>query len=80
MGLNASDLLEYMRKDLGIDTSDVEESTPLFTSGIIDSFALVALVTFIERCCGFVVQPTDVTLENMDSVQRILAFADRARA
>ena len=75
MTLTAADLTGFMQEELGIDTADVDSSSLLFTSGIVDSFSLVSLVTFIERQCGFTVQPDDVTLENLNSIQRIVDFA-----
>ena len=75
MTLTAADLTGFMQEELGIDTNEVDSSSLLFTSGIVDSFSLVSLVTFIERQCGFTVQPDDVTLENLDSIQRIVDFA-----
>lgn len=75
MTLTAADLTGFMQKELGIDTAEVDPSTLLFTSGIVDSFSLVSLVTFIERKCDFTVQPDDVTLDNLDSIQRIVDFA-----
>lgn len=74
MTLTAADLTGFMQEELGIDTTDVDPSSLLFTSGIVDSFSLVSLVTFIERQCGFTVQPDDVTLDNLDSIQRIVDF------
>ncbi len=79
MTLTAADLTGFMQEELGIDTDDVDSSSLLFTSGIVDSFSLVSLVTFIERQCGFTVQPDDVTLENLDSIQRIVDFAAARR-
>ncbi len=79
MTLTAADLTGFMQEELGIDTDDVNTSSLLFTSGIVDSFSLVSLVTFIERQCGFTVQPDDVTLENLDSIQRIVDFAAARR-
>ncbi len=79
MTLTAADLTGFMQEELGIDTADVDSSSLLFTSGIVDSFSLVSLVTFIERQCGFTVQPDDVTLENLDSIQRIVDFAAARR-
>ena len=79
MTLTAADLTGFMQEELGIDTAEVDSSSLLFTSGIVDSFSLVSLVTFIERQCGFTVQPDDVTLENLDSIQRIVDFAAARR-
>ena len=70
----------FLEDDLGIDTSDVTDDTLLFSSGIVDSFALVTLMTFMETEGGFRISPADVNLDNMDSIGRILAFANRVTA
>ena len=76
--LTAENLMSYLRDELGVDTSDVEPATPLFSSGVIDSFALVQLITYIEDRCGFRVSADSVTLDNLDSIERILAYVERA--
>ena len=77
MSLSKDDLLKFMQDELGIDTADVQAGTPLFSSGIIDSFALVSLITFIEDRCSFRMQPTDVSIDNMDTIDSILAYVER---
>ena len=77
MVLTAAELLEYISNDLQADASELDEASPLFSSGIIDSFSLVSLICFIEARCGFEVNPADVTLDNMDSIERLLAFVER---
>ena len=48
-----------------------------FSSGIVDSFAPIALITLLESQCGFRIGPMEVTLDNLDAVERILRFAER---
>ena len=60
----------------GVDTADIEGDTELFSSGLIDSFALVTLMTFIETEGSFRINPAEVNLENLDTIDRILAFAN----
>lgn len=72
MSVTQEELLRFLREDLNID-DDIEAQTELFSSGILDSVSMVGLITFIEEKTGAVVQPGDVTLENFDSVERILA-------
>ena len=50
---------------------------PLFRSGTVDSFAPITLLTFLESQCGFRIGPMEVTLDNFDSIERILRFAER---
>lgn len=80
MKLTANDLLQYLRDELGVDTDDVDADTPLFSSGVIDSFALVQLITYIEDRCQMRLDAADVSLENLDSIHRILAMVERGAA
>lgn len=80
MTINKDELLAYMRADLGVDTSEISDSTPLFSSGILDSFSLVSLLTHLESKCRFRIDPSDLNLENMDSLERIMAYIGRVSA
>ena len=75
--VNEQLLLRFLGDDLSIDTAGITPAEPLFSSGIVDSFALITLMTFIESQCGFRIGPMEVTLENFDSIDRILRFAER---
>lgn len=77
MAMTKDELLTFLNKKLGIDTASIDDSTLLFSSGMVDSFSLVSLITFIEKKGGFRMNPLDVSLENMDNVERILAFVER---
>lgn len=74
MGLTQETLLQYFAEQLRLDTSEIIADTSLFASGLIDSFSLVELVLFIEQSCGIKLRPSEINLDNLDSVQRILAF------
>jgi len=80
MNLDATLLFSFLSDDIGIDTSGIGEETLLFSSGVIDSFALINLITFIEEQAGIRVSPADVNLDNLDSVSRILAYVSRTVA
>jgi acyl carrier protein len=80
MSITADDLKTYFSDELGVDTDDLADDTPLFSSGIIDSFALVSLITHIEARCKFRMSPADVNLDNMDSIDRILVFVAKRMA
>lgn len=72
-------LIEFLETDLGVDMDDVEDNEPLFSSGLVDSFALVTLMMHLENSGGFRINPADVTLDNLDTVERILAYMARVR-
>ena len=76
--MNKEVLVAYLQDELGVDTSDVDQSTLLFSTGIVDSFGLVEVVLFIEKHSGIKVNPMDVNLDNLDSIDRIIEFVNRA--
>jgi len=73
-------MVDYLKSELAIDVEDLTPETPLFSSGIIDSFALVSLMTFVETEGGIRISPSDVNLSNFDSISRIQAYVDRQLA
>jgi acyl carrier protein len=73
--LTEDNLREFLRDEIGVETTTLSRDDLLFSSGLIDSFSLVTLLAHIERVCGFRIGPTDVNLDNFDSLGRILAYA-----
>ena len=67
---------EYLDED---DEEDVEldENTPLISSGIVDSFSMVSLKRFLEKKCEITIPDADATPEAFDSVNRILELIAR---
>jgi len=75
MAITHDALMNYLRESVRIDTSKIGPETLLFSSGLIDSFSMVELVLFIEMSCGIKMKPSEVNLDNIDSIERIIAFA-----
>ena len=80
MGITKEDLVEYLQQATPSDLGDVDDEMLLFSSGLVDSFAMVDLLLFVEREGGFRVAPLEVSLENFDSVGRILRFVESRQA
>jgi acyl carrier protein len=76
MALTRDELVGYLHKQLRVDVSKVDDDTELFSSGKIDSFAMVDLLVFLEKQTGAKLGPEHITVENFDSIHRILAFAE----
>ena len=74
MSITENDLLQVMRDELFLDTSTIDAGTLLFSSGLIDSFSLAALIVAIEDKARVKLDPLDITLDNLDSIERILRF------
>lgn len=74
MPLTAQDLIAFLRDDMNIEDSIAPE-TELFSTGLLDSIAMMNLIAFIEERGKIEVRPADVTLENFDTIQRITDYA-----
>jgi acyl carrier protein len=75
--VDSDSLLAFLEEDLGVDIDGVEADTPLFSSQLVDSFALVTLMMFLEKEAGIRIAPADVNLDNMDTIGRMLAYVER---
>lgn len=64
----------------GEDPSELTESTPLITGGVLDSIATLKLVVFLEDRFGVAVEAHEAGVENLDSVGRIAALIARKTA
>ncbi len=77
MALTRDALREYLSTKTRADLTTVADEDPLFSSGIVDSFAMVDLLVFLEKHTGRRMGGEDIDLDNLDSVRRILDFAAR---
>ncbi len=80
MSITTESMVQFLKDDLAVDVDDINTETLLFSSGIVDSFALVSMMTFLESEAGIQISPADVNLSNFDSISRILAYVERAQA
>lgn len=80
MSISSTLLKNFIVKNFFIaDSSEIDCSTALFSSGILDSFNLVDLVNFIENEAEIRINPFDMSLENLDSIDKIIEFVNRKK-
>jgi acyl carrier protein len=67
-------IIEYVKKEyLEEDAQEeVNESTPLISSGIVDSFSMVSLKTFLEKKFNIKIPDDKATPEAFDTVNNII--------
>lgn len=53
---------------------NIEDSTPLMESGVLDSTAAMELVAFLEECFGITIEEDEIVPENLNSIDSICAF------
>ena len=67
-------IIEYVKKEYLDEDSDMEvkEDTKLISSGIVDSFSMVSLKTYLEKKFQIKLPDGDATPEAFDSVNNII--------
>ena len=71
-------LIDFIRDRSGV--IEVTLETPIFSEGLLDSMAVMEFATFVQEKAGVTFPTADLTLENMDSVERVLAFVEKKKA
>ena len=72
------DLVQLISTGLGI-SEPIDFDTPLISSGIIDSFDVVALLAIFESHYGVVIAPEEIDVERFDTPSQMLSQIDAAR-
>lgn len=67
-------IIDYVKKEyLEEDSEDeIDESTPLISSGIVDSFSMVSLKTFLEKKFAVKIPDEKATTDAFDTVNSIM--------
>lgn len=77
MTITRQTLLDYLQSQFGLNTDEVYDDTLLFSDGLLDSLSVAELLMFLEEQGGFTIEPTEITINNLDSIEKILDFAKR---
>lgn len=77
MSISRESLVKYLKDELALQTEAINDDTTLFTDGLLDSFSIGDLLLFLEEQGEFIVEPEEVVVENLDSINRILAYVQR---
>ena len=67
-------LLAFIASDVALEDGDIEGATDLLLTGMVDSLGVVLIVEWIERHLGRPIDPTDVVLENFQTVDAMMEF------
>lgn len=62
---------EYVQEG---DDREITETTPLISSGLVDSFSMVSLLRFLEKKYSIHIPDSSATPEAFDTVERIVAL------
>ncbi len=69
-------IVDYVKKEYLDEDSDqeIDENTKLISNGIVDSFSMVSLKTFIEKKFQIKIPDEKATPEAFDSVNNMMAL------
>ncbi len=58
----------------GVGAEELTEATPLISDGILDSLATVRLVAMLEERFSIEIQPHEVAIDHLDTLDSIAQF------
>jgi acyl carrier protein len=74
----AHQLIEYISKDvIRRGAVVIDEDTPLVSSGLVDSFALIQIFLKLEALTHLKLPSSKVRAKDMDTVRGMLSMADK---
>jgi acyl carrier protein len=72
------DIIGFLKNELNV-VEAIEGETALFSTGLLDSVAMLNLIGFLEDQFKIEVRASDVTLENFDTPEQIEAYVNSRR-
>lgn len=77
MNEQAQEIIAYITKELLRPGTNIDVDTPLVSSGLLDSFALVDILLKVEDVTHLRIPAGKVQPKDMDTVQLMLETAER---
>jgi hypothetical protein len=75
---------ERIAREILIDTCQTDEilndyNMDLIEEGFIDSFAILNVILDIEKMTGFKLQVTEITKDDISSINKLIAFLNKIK-
>jgi acyl carrier protein len=70
-------IIEFINDELLDEPEDIVKDTSLFQDRILDSLNLVMLIGFLEEKFGIKIKTSEVSIENLDTVAKMITFIDK---
>jgi acyl carrier protein len=75
------DVRRYLLQELIRDDElDLDRHEAIFSSGLLDSFSVTQLICFLEDQFGIKITISEVTLQDFDTIAKILDLVGRLQA
>ncbi len=73
----AEQLVKFISAELLGPGEEIDGSTDLLLSGMVDSLGVIQIVVHLETELDMLIDPADVILENFQTVDAMVAFVER---
>ena len=73
------DLIKFITNEYVEDDTVIKDDTPLFARGIIDSFSIVSLKSWLEKKTGVRIPDEMGTVENFETVNKIVDLVEKLK-
>ena len=73
-------LVTFVTRSFMVEASEIDLDKSLIDQGIIDSFGLVEITTYIDDAFGAKIQERDMTRESFGSVNKMATFVCRRKS
>jgi acyl carrier protein len=70
-------LIGFIHEKVTKGKGEIHEDTPLVSSGLVDSFALIEIFLELQRIAGLKVPASKVQAKDMDTVRLMFATAEK---
>lgn len=72
---------DFIKDELLADAdTNIENDTSLFRDKILDSLNLLSLIFFLEKNFSIKISPSEVSFENIDTIDRMAAFVEKKQS
>lgn len=65
---------DFFERELGLDLTNVQDADPLVSSGVVDSFALIELLSFLETEFDARISIAELTLDDIDTIEALASL------
>ncbi|MEM9520771.1 MAG: phosphopantetheine-binding protein [Actinomycetota bacterium] len=70
----AADLVRLIRSEVAVRDDDLDTSTDLVLSGLVDSLGVMLIVEWIETRLDIEIDPADIVIEHFDMVDSMVTY------
>jgi len=72
-------LKEFIAEKFLKGRAALADDESLFSAGVIDSFGVLELIAYIENKFGVRLKPSEINIDNLDTVDKIVMLVDKKK-